>query len=468
MRPAVAARHSVWTYLLLFVLAICPCTFLAQTTVGIQPYGSYQGTIDQINLADLSLHIDIPLFEHKARGRNMGISVHLIYDNAYFDGNGNLGWRMVAVSAIGGSINGDYTTYNCPPRTDGQNPGTYQQWTYNFVDSTGYQHAFSGNSIYSGCDSIPNPNPTTTLNVYATDGSGYHLVATGYDALVTDPWGTQFHTYIPGTPVITDVNGNFINAGEQIDTSSITVSAGGGSYVTDQYGNPISRNPSFVKYTDAGGNAQEIAINYQLISTVGMPVSVTFPDGSAYHLSYQSGSIALASLQLPSGGSISYQTTISQNNPNNCVSTTLVRSTSDGTTTYHSASTGNAACFGPTNTTVSKQDGSSETIYFAAASDKLPQGANMLLETARPETAPHPLSTCPSAQSPPPQPWTTDSPANRFSPSMPQACRPGLTNTTTAHLLRPGALSSVTLHWATTSPPSPAALSSTTPTAGRR
>jgi len=56
------------------------------TVVGIEPNGSYTTNLDHIDLGDLGIHIDIPLFVHNTqRGGATGISVHLIYDSSYVD-----------------------------------------------------------------------------------------------------------------------------------------------------------------------------------------------------------------------------------------------------------------------------------------------------------------------------------------------------------------------------------------------
>jgi len=47
--------------LLMLALVSLTVAATAQTTVGIQPFGSYTSGLDQISLADLGIHIDIPL-----------------------------------------------------------------------------------------------------------------------------------------------------------------------------------------------------------------------------------------------------------------------------------------------------------------------------------------------------------------------------------------------------------------------
>ena len=40
---------------------------IGQTVVGIQPFGTYTQSFDQISMSDLGIHMDIPLYEHHAR-----------------------------------------------------------------------------------------------------------------------------------------------------------------------------------------------------------------------------------------------------------------------------------------------------------------------------------------------------------------------------------------------------------------
>src|SRR5580698_460133 len=60
------------------------------TEVGIAPYDSYSLGADQLNLNDLGLHVDIPLFRHRSSRGGQGITVHLVYDSTYYDDN--MGW----------------------------------------------------------------------------------------------------------------------------------------------------------------------------------------------------------------------------------------------------------------------------------------------------------------------------------------------------------------------------------------
>jgi RHS repeat-associated protein len=366
-------------FLFFSLLMVFPRVSISQATVGIQPFGSYQGNIDQINLQDLSVHIDIPLFVHRGRGTNMGTSVHLLYDTSYISNNvllngPDLGWRVVAVSASGGSVAAQYYTENC---TEGS--GTYQLWSYSFIDSTGYTHLFSGTSTYSSCTQ-QGINPTTQLNELAADGSGYRLAGQGPDATVTDPSGTIYYYESGSTFQIADANGNIGYVGATKDTSNVTATVSGGGYVTNQNGIVTSRQPMLIQYTDSSGDSQTITISYSLAtysnayssSTYGLIQTIAFPGGLEYQCTYQTPSpnalinpYYLSSIELPTGGTITYQLSYPQGiSQTGSSAVELVRTTSDGVTTYNSSSNSHLV---NSTSSVLKPDGSSEKVSFVAA-----------------------------------------------------------------------------------------------------
>jgi RHS repeat-associated protein len=379
------------------ILAVVPQTLTCQTTVGIQPLGSYQATpIDTVSLSDLGVHISLPLYTHKARGKSHGLAVTLGYESATvgFSGFGttDMGWNIGVSSATGGSVgitdisNGDCSGLG----SDGNyHVGNYDEYTYTFSDSTQYGYYFAGYStVANNCAAGWS---TTSLNERAADGSGYLLSATGLSAMVTDISGSKFvpNSTYNGSSVM-DSNGNVGYQfggfegpypiagyfGTYTDDSGVSVTLSGGGYTVDQNNQPASRNPAYVKYTDTTGATQTITINYVMYSVwagtgagkVGLVDSVVYPDGSAYRFTYQPSpcqpsysSGFLQAIQMPTGGNISFQ-----NAP--CGSSgTLSRTTSDGTTAYTYVVNAKAPISQhpiQTTTTVTHPDGSQEVIHF--------------------------------------------------------------------------------------------------------
>jgi len=164
---------------------------VCQTTVGIQPFGSYTSGFDQINLADLGVHIDIPLFEHHSRGKAFGDSVHLVYNSGFFDRDSgsawvrHLGWSLSAGTATGVRIGYDFTYGACGA------PLYNSETRYSFyvISPTGFIHGFPGQSIKDSCN---HSSTAATLQTYASDGSGYLLSTDGNTATVADFLGTVF------------------------------------------------------------------------------------------------------------------------------------------------------------------------------------------------------------------------------------------------------------------------------------
>src|SRR6266851_2725294 len=155
-----------------------PAYLSSQTTIGIQPFGSYTSDFDKINLATVVPHIDIPLYVHKARGAGMEMNIHLVYDQDYNSNNLDVGWRIEASSGHSGSI--EYSS-QAIAATCGSNhnyPYTkyYLSWTY--FDSSGYGHIFPGVTTDSTCaDDSVQVNTPITWSSY--DGRGYILNAQG-------------------------------------------------------------------------------------------------------------------------------------------------------------------------------------------------------------------------------------------------------------------------------------------------
>jgi YD repeat-containing protein len=386
------SRAFVWfrPFLFLMILAalVASRPILLAQTIGIQPYGTYAVDFDQINLADLSVHIDIPLFEHKARGPNFGTAVHLIYDTpGAASGNGAFvtgGWHVTVATAPYGVVTAYQAGTPGQCTLSGIVAGTITVYFYAFTDATGYAHAFNGATSINSCTSV-----TTTLNTSAADGSGYLLSAQGKTATVTAPSGVIYGQ------TIVDTNGNESgsvlaeNNSTLTDNSNISVTVTLGSDPSNPSGPRPAHTPTTVQYTDTSGNQRQVTVLYSVgtSSVSGLTgdqvVSVTFPDGTAYGFTYQPNTPGiLASATLPTGGTITYQTPVLSG-----CSTELIRTTPDGATTYNrvvnSYPSGDNPCYATTSTTtVSKPDGTSEKLDFVDNLGSAPGGGPINLETA--------------------------------------------------------------------------------------
>ena len=328
-------RLSAWSVLAPLTVLFAMSSLCRAQTVGIQPFGSYVNAFDNVNLADLGLHIDIPLYVHAARGSANGISVHLVYDSAFYDdfnapgsrfitaGNGaiqggqayasNVGWRIVSQAAGGGAIYED-----AEPQLCASNPNTPNTVaSISFEDSTGYRHPFT--SVYKYPLTCPDSGPpSANTPQYAWDGSGYYMTTdqSGGQVTITSPSGVRYTSSIPsanqpnsvknpsGITTVLDTNGNtgaspgsFVAAEDPANvysggTQTITDSSGVSVTITNGGYPPTSnppglnlgpvqpfpdRAPTLIRYKDTNGNTQTITITYQILgigNTVYTPAAV--------------------------------------------------------------------------------------------------------------------------------------------------------------------------------------------------
>jgi len=380
-----------------------------QSTVGIQPLGSYASDgLDQVDLANLGVHIDIPLYQHAARGKGMGTNVHLVYDSNYSSAGGtnnpitDVGWRIVPSTAAPGAVivhedSSEFVPEQCNPGVTRCNAGfTNFVYSFAFSDATGFVHPFGeGNGANSvRCQgSSPQGCANVNLNVndVSYDGSGYSIIVNPsapspqpQSVVVTDPSGNVYTwSSNNGLTTMADTNGNsgtavqhpayWVNWAQTLtDDTNVSATLTGGAYNSSSQTQWTSRAPILVQYHDTAGNLQTVTINYSIQDDVGLVDSVVYPDGSAYRFTYvNNGGLELASMQLPTGGIVQYQTSSLAEGGNGSVGipATLSRITPDGTTTYNQTavpcSVGPGCIYAGTSTTsVSKPDGSSEQIHF--------------------------------------------------------------------------------------------------------
>ena len=326
-----------------------PSFLQCQTTVGIQPFGTYTTGLDQINVGDLGIHIEIPLYSRAERGLQTGLGLRLIYNGGALGQNGyNSNWSSTGFSASFGSVQ---VATNTPP--SGQNcSNPVTNYSYSYVDTTGFTHSFPGGSEV-GCNSA---TPTSFgLPAAATDGSGYLLTsASEYNATVVAPSGATIVTNFGQVVGITDSNGN----------PSSSCSASVCNSTNNYYSSSTSTDGSSfsLSYLDPNGQTQTVTTKYKKypmyvpsaftsnqqpsMVQVYYVDSVVYPDGTAYQFGYEQSAQnpgfytgRLASIQVPTGGTISYSYTdgFAGTQPYSALNyvQTLTRTTQDGQTTYN-------------------------------------------------------------------------------------------------------------------------------------
>jgi len=322
----------------LFSLILVHCLrSSAQVATGTPPFNSFGGGPDIVNLANLNVHVPIPVL-NKA-GRMIPFAYNYGYDSSIWypagrSGNQNWepvtnwGWMNLTQSATG-NISYTATRGECKTASGGESLSetTYSNWAY--LSSDGTSHPFLGTTrVLTGPCTVESSSLTAT----AYDGSGYVLTAKGGSGTVTSPDGTIGAGVIPGelgTITLTDRNGNEITASGGVLTDTT-----GSTALTVTYAAPPSSTT--IVYTAPNGEPATFTIHYGTyivrtnfgcsgISEFGptteyLVSSITLPDSTSYSFSYETTpgysedvTGRLTAVSLPTGGSIEYAYTGSNN-----------------------------------------------------------------------------------------------------------------------------------------------------------
>jgi RHS repeat-associated protein len=300
---------------------------------GLPPFGSFGGGPDQINLANLNVHVDVPVMTKQGRGTPF--SYTLKYDSSvwYPTGpSGNIKWQPAnnwgwagQSSVIFGSVS-YLVSVAGTCAADGKAYSVYYGWSYQ--DKLGISHPFNVAGVSSDANCGTNTQSGTTM-----DGTGYSLAITAvpnttpqtFVATVMSKTGRQFNPPVSSSTAsssYTDRNGNQLTlstSGVFTDTLGTTVLTASGS----------APSPVKYAYTPPAGGTVYVTVSYVTYpiqtkfnctgiaeySNAGIPLvdRVTYPDGSFYQFKYEltPGSTTtytgrVASVTLPTGGSITY------------------------------------------------------------------------------------------------------------------------------------------------------------------
>lgn len=348
-------HHFALVLLVLLCFSAYPAS--AQVQLGTPAFGSYAGGPDTVNLGNNNVRWLVPVV-HKA-GRGTPFSFDLVYNTSVWypvtSGStttwtpNQFGW--VASTPSGGG----YVTYKTLNRTcrffmETQwvtEPYTeYYYWTY--VDAFGTAHLFNGATYNPAPDCGPQ---TTTATMGTNDGSGLQLSAD--EDVATSLKSSKGASISFGSRAYTDRNGNQITQSggvytDTLGTTALTVTGSGTpsspylfSY-TAPSGGTASYSMKFTAYTvktnfGCSGVTEYGATSQNLVSEIDLP------DGTKYTMTYEatpgfSGDVTgrLASITLPTGGTVSYSYSGGSNGVN-CTdgsAATLSRTTPDGTWTY--------------------------------------------------------------------------------------------------------------------------------------
>jgi hypothetical protein len=416
-------------------LALCvliPASASAQVTTGTPPFASFGGGPDVINLGNLNVHLDVPV--RQKSGRGLDFSYDLTYDNSVWSPVSSTGtavwtpvfnWGWAAQTQIAtGFISFSTIHTNCDTPPPIQNYITY----YNFVyhDAFGGIHPFTGRLIYdpTSCSGLSSTSFAST----ATDGSGLVLNAalngsaspqthtiTMRDGQKTNPPLNLATGYSGTSATATDRNGNQISVSSTSTTATYTDTTG--ASVMSISGTATNTSPLVLSYTAPSGVTANYTVAYKSYTVAtkfgcaaadyGPTVNnlidtITLPDGTTYKFTYEATPTLpsdvtgrLASVKLPTGGTITYTYTGGSTGHVTCAdgsNSGLTRVTPDSSTAWtYSRAAGTGAAYTTTitdpvpNTTVIQFQGIYETqrkTYQGTTSGTLLQTTNTCYNTA--------------------------------------------------------------------------------------
>jgi RHS repeat-associated protein len=332
----------------ILVCSILPSSAVAQVKTGTPTYGSFSGSPDVINNANLNIHLSVPVIHKPGRGTNFDYDI--TYDSSvwnpatsggstYWQPVGNWGWS--SNSAFGTGLTG-YVTFGTTTTYcyDGQGHiNGSDVWVGNsfYADPWASGHSFAGyqETKSGGCGS----SYVSTYPSLAKDGSGLTINGPGGPIITKD--GTSLSPPVNPTggsyaASVSDRNGNLIStdsSGNFFDTLSgtvkvLSVAGTAPSPVNFTYTAPSGGNAqykmNFTNYTVATNFAVSGIREYKSSAAVPLVTSIVLPDNSQYTFLYEatpalpasgactpySGTTCvtarIAKITLPTGGYISY------------------------------------------------------------------------------------------------------------------------------------------------------------------
>jgi RHS repeat-associated protein len=377
-------------------------------TTGLPPFGSFSGGPDIVNNASLNDHIEIPVVAKAGRG--LPFYYILTYDSSVWSpinasGTntwtpvGGWGWGTISQPEVG------FATYSWSQGVCTDLLGNvyyydiYSKWVYS--DSLDAPHPIApGVKVSDQSVVAPNchaPGPAYQAQATVTDGSGYTLYVTAAPAYARS--GTAYQAVVGSQSVFAkDANGNQIsyNGSSFTDTlgvTALTISGSPPNRTTFTYTNPRGTGSSFtMNYTQktVQTNFGCSAVTEYGATSQYLVSGITLPDGTSYNFTYEvtpndthnphyvTGRIA--SVQLPTGGTISYSYSGGSNGIT-CADGSaagLSRTTPDGAWSY------TRSAGPPASTAVQDPQDNQTVIDFQGIYEtqrQVNQGASTLLET---------------------------------------------------------------------------------------
>lgn len=329
---------------IIFVVLLSAMQAMAQMHPALQHTTVKLGSSDSIDLDTLNLQLSFPVINKAGRG----VSVHFAISytgNFWKPGvapnpggwqpDYNYGWNFQPASILGSVTETEYDPQICSLANDDHD--NYYVHTYGgrlYTDPLGLTHQFGGERQYSECsDSDIESYPAwTTADGYSINSGNYVYDASGVRVAVAENSDSNGNTY-------------FANGQDTSGTVPLTVTGLSGTGVT---GTTVTYT-----YKDANGTSQNVVVTFGYFniqtafgsndytkSNAKLPVTITYPDGT-YTISYEPTpgyagytTARVASIQLPTGGTVSYSYGSSAPSTFDGSIPSLTRTTTDGTTTF--------------------------------------------------------------------------------------------------------------------------------------
>lgn len=359
-------HRAIGTALLMFLVGAAAAGIAAaQATPGEPPFSSLaQVPEGRLDLADLNIHSIYPVL---LKGGLIPFDF-LLSSNSLVNSPTGGAWSAGAMlvhsaDATVGVASPDRTVQAlCPgEKSTCVTYGTctwvneYSQWEYD--DRLGTPHPLQAGTVYdySAC-----PYPGTgsyTATLAAADSSGWNVTvnAAPQGVSAVDVHG---NIYDLQADTVTDPNGNKISCcwTDTLGTTALTESGSG-----------TASSPLVYTYTDADNNTRTVTVKWEAYTvrtnygcsgvsefgptTLDLVSEIDLPDGTSYKFTYEPTpgypndvTSRPASIQLPTGGTISYQYSGGSNGItcSDGIPATLTRTTPDGKWTYQHTESGSA------------------------------------------------------------------------------------------------------------------------------
>jgi len=298
---------------------------------------------DTINLATLGIQLNVPI---RTKAGHIPFSFHLTGTSQITVTHNTQASFFAASPALIGSESHLFQTLGNTSNTPCTNPNGNKMSGFYATDALGNKHTFLI-TVGPGLPCAP-----LTAGAYAlADNSGLYLQVTYSGNPTYSLWDVSGNSSsgvydTANTPPLTDPNGNTISAGtDTLGETAMQVTGGIGSA------------QQIFTWTDALNNPQKVTLNNSLLTQylafgcayddpswqINFPASISFPDSSTASLGWEKSPLnnayytgRLASLKLPTGGTISY-TYSGGTNGINCLDgtpATMTRTTPDGQWVY--------------------------------------------------------------------------------------------------------------------------------------